>query len=111
MQFGPVDEWTAAGSGAEEDVLGDGHLVDEREFLVNDREAGPLGVGDAVKVGGSAIDEQLTFVRTVRVQAAEELDERGFARAVLPAQRVDFTVAQIEGDVIERDAPPVEFFW
>ena len=46
---------------------------------------------------------QLALVAAVRVQAAEELDQRGFARAVFAAERVDFSRPQIKGNVAQRD--------
>jgi len=99
----PVDEPAAGRRGAEEDILGDGHLIDECELLIDDRDPGALGVGDAVKGRGLAVDEEFALVTAVGVQAAQELDQRGFARAVFPAERVDFAGAQVEGDVAQGD--------
>ena len=60
-------------------------------------------VGDRAKAGGLAAYEKLTLVRAVRMNAGEQLYQRRFARAVLAAQRVDFTFPQIEAHVFERD--------
>ena len=107
VDFFPVDERRkrpkagAARLAAEADVFGDGHFFDEGEFLVDDGEARALGVGDAVEMRGLAGDGQLAVVAAVRVEAAEELDERGFARAVFAAERVDFAGPQVEGNVAQ----------
>ena len=52
--------------------------------------------------GSRAVDQNLAFVAAVRVHAGEQLDQRGFAGAVLAAQRVHFAGAQVEADARER---------
>ena len=55
------------------------------------------------KRAGLPVDHELALVAAVRVDAAEHLDQRGLAGAVLAAQRVDLAGAQVEADVLERD--------
>ena len=50
-----------------------------------------------MKRHGAAIDAQFALVAAVRVDAREQFDERGFARAVFTAECVDFPGAQPEG--------------
>ncbi len=103
VQFRPIDERPASRSVAEEDILRDGHFVDEGEFLVDDGEAGAPGIGDVPEMGRLGIDEQLAFVGAVRMEAAQELDERRFARAIFAAKRVNLAGPQVEGNVPEGD--------
>ena len=37
------------------------------------------------------------------MQPAQQLDERGFSRAVFTAKRVDFSFVQIKGNILQRD--------
>ena len=85
MHARPVDERPPARLGAEEDILRDGHLLDQRQLLIDDGEPSALRVGDGPEMRGLAVRDQLPLVAAMRVQAAQELDERGFPRAVLAA--------------------------
>ncbi len=101
MKLRPVDQPAARRRRAKEDVFRDGHLPDEREFLVNDGESRAIGIGDPLEMGGLVADEELALISAVRVQAAQELDERRFARAVFAAKRMDFAGLQVERDIAE----------
>ena len=102
VQFRPVDEGAAPRRRTEEYVFRDRHFLDQRKFLVNDGQTGAPGLGDPVKARDLPVDEQFSLVRAVRVQTAQELDQRRLARAVFAAQRVDFARKQVERHVLER---------
>ena len=51
--------------------------------------------------GGSPADEDVALVRLLH--AGEQAHQRGFARAVLAEQHVDFAGMELEGHGIERD--------
>jgi hypothetical protein len=74
---------------AEEDVLGDGELGDQRQLLVDDDDARLLGGADVRNVHGLALEEDLAFVGAVRPHPGEHLHQGGLAGAVLAADGVD----------------------
>ncbi len=84
----PVEQPEAAGERmAEEDVLGDGELVEEHRLLVGRRDAaheGDLGVAD---LDGRAVHQDLAGIG--RVDAGEDLHQRRLAGAVLADERGD----------------------
>ena len=103
-RHGPaVDDRPAHRLAAEEDVLRDRPLRQEVELLVDDADAGSLGilrVAEAHFLAGHANRSGLGDVRS-----GEDLHQRRLARAVLAQHRVDLSGAQVEVDLAEhRDA-------
>jgi hypothetical protein len=86
---------------AHEDIVRDAHVEAERHLLVNDGKAELFGLLDGVDVDGRAADQNLALGR--RKDAAAEIDERGLAGAVLPAQAVDLALFNAERDLVQRD--------
>jgi hypothetical protein len=72
----PADDAEASRLAAEEDVLADRHLLDERQLLKDDRDAGRLRVPHARELLHRALDDDLAAVSAVRVDAAEHLHQR-----------------------------------
>jgi hypothetical protein len=97
----PVEEPEALRRVAEEQVLGDGHLGDQGQLLIDHRDAGGVGVARRGEPGRLAAHQQLALVAAVRMEAAEQLDQRALAGAVLAAQRVHFAGPQREVDLAE----------
>ena len=93
---GPVDPWSVASFAPEEDVFGHGHGLDEGEFLIDDGEAGAVGIGQAAEACFCAVEADFSLIGTVRVQAGEGFDEGGFSGAILSAEGVDFTRLEVE---------------
>jgi hypothetical protein len=85
---------------AEEEVLGDAHLGDEVQLLIDHGDAGGEGVGGVVKRAGLSVEGEGAAGR--RVGAAEDFKERGFARAIFAHERVDRAGADFKRDVVER---------
>ncbi len=82
----PVDQAETALRGmTEKDVFTDGKLIEQHGFLMNGSDACIDGILCAVEVDSLAIQQDFAFVRAI--DAGEDLDERGFARAVLADQR------------------------
>ena len=99
----PVDDaLPLAQLAAEEDVLGDRHLLHQRQLLVDDGDAGVLAVADAVELLHLPVQDDVAGVRAVRIEAAEDLHQRRFSCAVLADQRVDLSLADLERHVLER---------
>ena len=84
----PVDAPpTAERLAADEDVLGDGEVGEQRRLLVDDRDAGGLGRRPGRENStGAAVDGERAAVGPVH--PAEDLDQRRLAGAVLAEQRV-----------------------
>ena len=75
VHFVPVDETEPPREPPEQQVLGHGHVGEERELLVNDRDAGVLRVARRRKVRGLSPHEDLALVAAARVHPAEKIDE------------------------------------
>ena len=78
---------------AEHDVLGDGEDRDEHEVLVDHADAGGDRVAGAGEVLHHVVEDDLALVG--RVEAVEDVHQRGLAGAVLAEQRVD--LARLDG--------------
>ena len=72
---------------ADEDVLGDAQVGEERRLLEDDRDAGGLRLLGVVEDRLLAVDQESAGVGAVH--AGEDLDERGLAGAVLADEAVD----------------------
>jgi len=86
---------------AQKDVLGHAHVFDQRQFLIDDCDAGVLSVTDTRKAPFSTIEKNLAAVFRMRIDAGEDFDQRRFARAVLTDQSVNLTFTQIKADAIQ----------
>ena len=91
---------TAQGLAGNEDVLGNRDVREEGGLLEDDRDPGVArgrrpGQDERVAVG---VDERATVGR---VDAAEDLDERGFAGAVLADDGVDLAAVEVDRDTLQ----------
>ena len=97
----PVDQAAAPRiAEGEADILGHGHPVDQAEVLVDERNR------QATQRAGRVVSAELDAAGIKRVNAGEDLDQRGLARAVLAEQRQDLAGAKLEVHVIERQRAP-----
>ncbi len=85
----------AAALERQRDVLGDGQVREERGLLVDRRDAKGARRVRVDMRDGPARDGQRAGIGALR--AGHDLDERRFAGAVLPDERVDLPGAQVEG--------------
>ncbi len=99
---GPVDHAVFRLLVAEEDVFGDGQQRHQRQFLVDDDDAGLLAVRDAGEAPFLALEPDLAGVGAVRIDAAQDLHQRRFAGPVLAHQRMDLAAFHAQIDVLER---------
>jgi hypothetical protein len=86
---------------AEEEVAPDGHERDRREVLEDCCDACGAGFPRSVEMHRPPVDEELSLV--VRMHPGEDLDEAGFARAVVAEDAGDLAGVHLHGDVLERD--------
>ena len=98
----PVDQAALEHLIAEEEVLGDREIRNEGELLVDDDDAGALGILDRAESLRLAVEEDLAVEGSVRVDARQHLHEGGFAGAVLAADRVDLAALDTQGYVLEH---------
>jgi hypothetical protein len=95
-----VDEAEAVGLAAEVDVLGDVAVRQQVELLVDDADAGALGIERVRERDAASEQRDLALVGVVR--AAEDLHQRRLAGAVLADQRVHLADAAVEVDAVDR---------
>ncbi len=81
----------------EADVLRNGHPVDQSEILMDERNR------QVAERAGRIAPAERYAARIQRVDAGEDLDERGLAGAVLAEQRQDLAGADLEVNVIKRE--------
>ena len=98
----PVDDPTSRALVAQEEVLHDAQLGDQRQLLVNDHDARSLTLADAFELADLVLEDDLAVVRAERIDAGEDLHQSGLARAVLAADRMDLTASDVQGDVRQR---------
>jgi hypothetical protein len=95
-----VDQAQARRQAAQQHVLGDGQLGDVLQLLVDDGHAGRDGVAGRREVALLAVDEQPAAVGLVL--AAEDLQQRALAGAVLAEQAHDLARPRLEADPVQR---------
>ena len=103
--LGPVDAERALDLVAQEDVLGDRELGDERELLVDDHDPGVLAGLDVLEADLFAEVVDLTLVGAVGVHPREHLHQCRLARTVLPADRVDLPGTNLHAHPVQGPDP------
>ena len=86
---------------AQEEIEVDRELRDQREILVDGLDPVCAGVLDRVEADALAVDEHVALV--LLVEAAEDLDERALAGAVVADEPEHLAPAQDEVDAAEHD--------
>ena len=76
-------------------------MGDEIQLLVDDANAERERIARTLNLDVLAVDDDAALV--FAVGAAEDLHQRGLARAVLAEQHVHFAAVQREIDAVERD--------
>lgn len=89
---------------SERDILGDGELGQQAQFLVDERHAFAPRVRRARNVGLAPLDEDCAFVAVE--EAREHTHQRGLAGPVFADEAVDLARVQIEIDAIDSPRRP-----
>ena len=97
----PIDGELVAALVAQVHVLADGHLGHQRQLLVDDDDAQLLGILDVRELADLPVVDDVALVGAVGIDAAEDVHQRGFARAVLAHQCVNLTFLHLEVDVVQ----------
>ena len=82
---------------AEEDVFGDRQFGKQQQFLVNRGDARGMGLARGRKAPRVSVHDNRAAVGLMK--SSHDLDQRGFSRAILAEQGVDFAAADVEGDI------------
>jgi hypothetical protein len=96
-----------AGRHAQHHVLGHGESADEGEVLADHADAVSDGRGRGVQFYGLAVDLNLALVGLI--QPVQNFHQRGFARAVLAQQSMNFSGAQFQVNGVVGDKRPETF--
>ena len=84
---------------ADEEVLGDGEVGEEVQLLVDEGDAGAVGIARVARRVDLAVQQHLA--RVERHDAAQDVHERGLAGAVLADQADDAAALDVEGDALQ----------
>ena len=102
LELGVVHEAEAVlGFTGDPHVLSHRHVRHKVEFLVDHGDALAQGIDGRFEGDGLAFESDLAFVR--RVDAGNDLHQRGLARAVLAHQSVHRAGAQREANVVQSN--------
>ena len=101
LELAPPDEPGARRHRPEQDVLGNRHLRDQAELLVDQRDAGLDGVLRAARLEAFAVDDDVAAVGDQ--DPREHAHERGLAGPVLADDGVDLPRRDGQADVVDSD--------
>src|ERR1044071_803967 len=102
IDFIPANDAQTMRLAPQEDVLADGHLFDEREFLKDDGDASGLRFTYAPEAARLALYDNLAAILRVRIHPAENLHQSGLTRAVLPDERMNLSRIEIKRHAVQR---------
>jgi hypothetical protein len=94
------DAESVSGKSAEENILFRRKAWSERQFLMDDDDAGCERFARRTKPAAFAVDDELAVVRLIN--PAQDLYKRRLARAILPDDCVHFARQDIEVNAIEN---------
>ena len=90
----------ALGFAADENILRDGQMIHQLQFLMNDPDSRRLSLARTGEIDRSAVVKDGPAV--LDVDAGQDLHQRRFAGAVLAHQRVNLAGHELEPDVAQR---------
>jgi hypothetical protein len=97
VQLPIADESKPARQPLDEDILGDGQVADQVQFLHHHTDAPILGIGAGSRLIRRACQQHASAVR--RLDAREDTRERALACAVFADQGMNLPAAEVEIDV------------
>src|SRR5260221_660343 len=81
VKFFPTNPAELAWLAAEKNVFADCHLPDERQFLIDNRNAGLFRVANTAELLRATFDKNFATILRVWIDAAENLHQRRLTRA------------------------------
>ena len=97
----PVHAQLALAFVAEEHILADRQLGDQRQFLMDDDDALLLAVLQRLKLADFTVIDDVAGVASVGIDAAENIHQGGFTRAVLTDQSVDLSPLHFDINIVQ----------
>ena len=88
---------------AHNDVIQNGEALHQLEVLMHHADAERIGVVGVVDLDFFAVLFDDALLRLI--EAEQNAHQRGLARAVLPQQRMDLALFQLQGDIVVGDDP------
>ena len=98
----PVDAETAFPLVAQEHVLSDGELRDQRQLLVDDNDPQLFAVFQGAELADLTVIDDVAGIAAEGIGARQHVHQGGFPRAVLAHQGVDLAALDLEVDVVKR---------
>ena len=99
--FIPVDSGFLSSFIAEIHILADRHLRNQRQFLMNDNDSAALGVFNRIETADLAVVDNISLIGSVRIDAAQNIHQRGLSGAVLAYEGMDLAFLNLKIDVVE----------
>ena len=98
----PVDHAGGRALIAQEHIFRDAQVGHQRQFLVDNNDAQALAVLDVVEAAFLALKDDIPLIGAKGIDAAENVHQRGFARAVLAADGVDLAFFDFDVHLVQR---------
>jgi len=95
----PIDDAVAGLLIAEENVFVDREHRHQRQFLVDDDDAHPLAVMDALELAFFAAKDDFAVIRSRRIDPRQDLHQRRFSGAIFADDSVDLALFDRQVDV------------
>ncbi len=96
LDLGPIDQPQPRRFAAEQQVLGDRELRHQGQLLGDERDAAGFAVVEIAQAHRLAVEQDFARKAARGMDAAEHLDQRRLAGAVLAAQRVHLARFEVE---------------
>ena len=97
MHIVEIDDAHFVGLIVQEYIFGDTHIGNQIHFLMNTGNAGFFYFTDGLKTALFAFKFYGSFISSVRINATDDLDQRGFTRSVFTHQRMYVTALYVKG--------------
>ena len=86
---------------AQEHILTDGHIGNQRQLLVDDDDALCFGLGDFGELTNVSVVNNIARIRAIGINTAEDIHQRRFAGTVLADQGMDGAALHLQIHVVK----------
>ena len=102
-----IDEEVCVTAVAHEEVVGNGHRFKLDHFLIYNRDAKFQSLLWCQMVIGNSVEDDCSLVRSYC--SGDSFNKSGFPRAIFSDQRVNLTLAETDGYIVQRSHARVAF--